>query len=155
MKKINVIDIAVTISIIALVFVAYLKFGVYEHTKTDSEMTKIQYSIKVSGVRDYTANAFVVGDDVYDSQTKLKIGTITNVEKEKARINVETSNGKVANGESKVKNDVTVTIVTDGLETDKAYFADRSVELKVGSEKNFETLYVKTMGTIVDIKVIE
>lgn len=154
MKKINIIDIAIVILIIALLFAAYLKFAVYDHTKTDAEMTKIEYSIKIPAVRRYTADAFKVGDTIFDSTTKLAIGTITNIEVVNNVGVVETSKGTIASAENPNRYDVTITIQTDGMETDKAYFADRSVELKVGSEKQIETLYVKTTGTIMSIEVL-
>ena len=154
MKKINIIDIAIVILIIALVFAAYLKFAVYDHTKTDAEMIKLEYSIKVPAVRVYTLNAFKVGDTVYDSQTKLVIGIITKIDSVNNKGLVETSDGRVASAENPNRYDVTITIQGDGMETDRAYFADRSVELKVGSEKQIETLYLKTTGTIMSINVL-
>ncbi|MBQ9267879.1 MAG: DUF4330 domain-containing protein [Clostridia bacterium] len=154
MKKMNLIDIAVVVLIIALGFALYLKFGVYDHTKTEAAMSKIEYSIKIYNVRNYTADAFQVGDTVYDSQTKLAIGKIMNIETESAKTVKETTNGKAVTAENPNRYDVLLTIETDGMETEKAYFADRSVELKVGSEKQIETLYVKTNGTIFSIDVL-
>lgn len=154
MKKINIIDIAVVVLILALVVFAYLKFGVYEHTKTDAEMNKIQFSIKISEVRSYTGEAFKVGDTLYDSQTKLAIGTITNVEMITSRINSETTDGRIIYVENPERYDVTITVETEGIENDKAFFADKSVELKVGSEKTVETKYVKTTGKIISIESI-
>ncbi len=154
MKKINIIDLAVILLVIALIFTAYLKFGVYKHTKTDAEMSKIEYTFKISNIREYTANALKVGDIVYDEQTKLAIGTITAIDVKNSVNAVDTSEGKIVIAENEFRRDVTLTIVTYGLETDKAYFADRSVELKVGSEKKIETLYVKTTGMVMSIKVL-
>lgn len=154
MKKINIVDIAIVILILALVAFAYLKFGVYEHTKTDAEMNKIQYSIKIFEVRSYTSEAFKVGDTLYDSQTKLAIGTITNIEIVASKINNETTDGRIIYVENPERYDVTLTIETEGIENDKAYFADKSVELKVGSEKIIETKYVKTTGKIISIESI-
>lgn len=154
MKKINIIDIAVVVLILALVVFAYLKFGVYEHTKTDAEMNKIQFSIKISEVRGYTGEAFKVGDTLYDSQTKLAIGTITNVEMITSKISSETTDGRIIYVENPERYDVTITVETEGIENDKAYFANKSVELKVGSEKTVETRYVKTTGRIISIESI-
>lgn len=154
MKKINIIDVAVVILILILIVFAYLKFGVYEHTKTDAEMSSIQFSIKISEVRKYTREAFKVGDTVYDSQTKLAIGSITNIEMENSKVNSETTDGRIILVENPERYDVIITIETQGIENDKAYFADKSVELKVGSEKVIETLYVKTTGKIISINTI-
>lgn len=154
MKKINIIDVAVVILILILIVFAYLKFGVYEHTKTDAEMSGIQFSIKISEVRKYTGDAFKVGDTIYDSQTKLAIGSITNIEMVNSKVNSETTDGRIILVENPERYDVIITVETQGIENDKAYFADKSVELKVGSEKVIETLYVKTTGKIISINTI-
>ena len=154
MKKINIIDIAVVLLIIALIVVAFLKFGMYSGAKNESEMNKIEYTLRISGVRMYTVDAFKVGDVIYDSQTKLAIGTITDIQTSKAKNIEETSDGRLVNAENVDKYELLITVQGDGMETDKAYFADRSVELKVGSEKVVETLYVKATCMIMSIKSI-
>lgn len=151
MKKINIIDIAIVVLILALVLASYLKFGVYEHTKTSAEMSKIEYSIKIFDVRNYTGDAFKVGDTVFDSQTKLAIGKVTNIETENSKSNRETSDGRIVYAENKNRYNVIITIEAEGIENDKGFFVDRSVELKVGSDKEIETRYVKTTGKIMSI----
>ena len=154
MKKVNLIDVAMVVLILALLVGVFLKFGVYSHTKVDTEMKTINYTIKVSGIRNYTVDALSIGDIVYDTQTKVIIGTITDIKWEKSKVYRETDDGRVVCVEDTDRYDLYLTIQTDGMETDKAYFADRSVELKVGSDKTFETLYVKTNGIIMDIDVL-
>lgn len=137
--------------VLLLMVAAYWKFVVYKNTNTDAQMLTITYRIKISNIRSYSADAFQIGDTVYDSQTKLVIGKIKDIEKTNAKINKETVDGRIIYAESLERYDVVLTIETEGMETDKAYFADRSVELKVGSEKQIETRYVKTTGTIVEV----
>ena len=45
-KKPNIYDIGALILIIALCAAAYIKFGIIEHTKTDTQMSKIVYSLE-------------------------------------------------------------------------------------------------------------
>ncbi len=155
MKKFNIIDIVFILVVVLLIAVAALKVSKYDVAKTDGTMNKIQYTMCVRGVREFTADAFKVGDTVYDSQTKVIIGKITDIKKEDHVVNVESIKGKLVQASIPGKYTVTLSIETDGLETDTAFYADRSVELKVGSEKAFETLYVKTNGTVMSIKNVK
>jgi hypothetical protein len=154
MKKFNIIDIIFIIVVVGLISVAFLKTSKYNVTKTSSTMNKIEYSLTVRGVRSYTKDAFKVGDTVFDTQTKVIIGTIKDIKVEDNEVYVESITGKLLKANIPGRYNVTLTIDTDGLETEKAFFADRSVELKVGSEKTFETLYVKTNGTVMSVKTI-
>ena len=49
------------------------------------------------------------------------------------------------------KYDLVLVIETQGTIDNSGYFANRSVELKVGSEKIIETLYAKSTGIITEI----
>ena len=71
-----------------------------------------------------------------------------------SKINSETTDGRIIYVENPERYDVTITVETEGIENDKAYFANKSVELKVGSEKTVETRYVKTTGRIISIESI-
>ncbi len=153
--KINIYDIIAVLLVLGLCLATYIKFGVLEHTKTDAQMSKIEYSIQFLGLRKYSVDTFKSGDTVYDSQTKTEIGTIKEVIAEPDKFIAETSKGEVIIANSPEKYDVTLIIDTEGLDNEKGYFANKSVELKVGSEKYIETLYIKSSGTIKSIKVIE
>ena len=63
--------------------------------------------------------------------------------------------GTVKVVENPYKKDVILTIETPGTVTDLGYFANKSIELKVGSEKNIETLYATTIGKIGSIAYSE
>ena len=153
--KVNIFDLAAIILIFALCLAAYFKFNVNEHTKTDAQMSKIEYTIKFSGLRKFSLDTFKSGDTLYDSQTKLAIGTIKDISSEPAKIVIESTKGKAITASNPEKYDITITVETSGMETEKAFFADRSVELKVGSQKQVETLYIKSNGTIMSVKTIK
>lgn len=155
MKKINIIDVLILLLIIGLIFAMYIKFGVREHTKAEADFITIEYTMKVSSVRKYTVDLLKVGDYVYDSQTKIVIGFISKIEVENSIETVETSDGRVVNAVNPNKYDITLTILCDGMETDKGYYASRSIDIKVGDDKQIETLYVKTYGTIMSMNIYE
>lgn len=152
-RKFNILDIAVVIIILLLVFATFMKFRNYNaEASENSSLEKIEYTIKIYGVREYTSNAFEIGDKIYDTQTNAEIGKIVNKE-----IMTTTSYEKIENGELiKVevpeRYDLMLTLETEGTITQNGYFANRSVELKVGSDKQIETRYVRTTGKIMNIE---
>ena len=102
----------------------------------------------VNNVRDYTVDAFVSGDVVYDSGTANNIGIIKNVESKDARMAKVMGDGTVKMVENPYRKDVILTIETPGTVTESGYYANKSTELKVGSEKGIETCYATTQGRI-------
>lgn len=150
--KFNIIDIGVLVLIIALIVAAYLKFGVIEHSQTDTQTTTLIYTIKFANLRDFSVNTFKSGDTVYDSQTKLEVGTIKNIKVEEASNLIQTLSGDVVDEKNPKRFDVTLTIETEGIENEESYLANRSIKLKVGSSKLLETRYIKSSGTIMSVK---
>ena len=151
-KKINIYDIGALLLVFALCFAAYLKFGIIEHTKIDAEMTNIEYTITFNNLRKYSVDTFQSGDTLYDTQTKMEIGKITKIESEPAKKIVETTKGEAKTFVNPERFDVTITVETEGMEKENGYFANRSVELKVGSTKQVETLYICSYGIVKSIK---
>ena len=150
--KFNIVDISVILLILILVLAATVKFRNYN--KTDDETAKIDtidYKIKISNVRNYTVDAFVVGDTVYDSQNNVEIGKIKEKEVTEARGYEVIRSGKIVETKVPNKYDLVLVIETQGTIDNSAYFANRIVELKVGSEKIIETLYAKSTGIITEI----
>ncbi len=146
--KINIFDFAILILIVALILVGTLKFRTLDETVDSSKLGKITYTVLINNVRDYTINAFASGDAVYDSASDVNIGVITDVNATTSKSFSAIQDGTIKEIENPYKYDVTLTIETPGTVTDAGYFANKSIELKVGSEKNIETLYAKTLGKI-------
>ena len=147
--KINIIDISVILLVLILIFVATVKFRNYNETNEEgSKIDTIKYEIKISNVRNYTIDAFVIGDIVYDTATNVEIGKIINKNVTPAKGYEVMKNGKIIETQIPNKYDIILEVETPGLINDTGYFANRSVELKVGSEKTIETLYAKSTGII-------
>ena len=154
-RKFNILDIAVIIIILLLIFASYTKFRNYNaKSSEDYSLEKIEYVIKVYGVREYTSNAFEIGDKIYDTQTNAEIGTLINKEIKPTTGYEKIENGELIKVEVPERYDLTLTLETEGTITQNGYFANRSVELKVGSEKTIETLYAKSSGRISKIEQI-
>lgn len=154
--KINPIDVFVLIIIVALIFASVIKVRNYnEEDNQNSMINKITYGLKVSGVREYTINEFEVGDIVYDSGTNVEIGKIAKKTYEKAEGYEETDDGKIIKIEYPDKFNLILQVETEGIINENGYYANKTVELKVGSEKKIETLYAQTTARIVNIQIVE
>lgn len=153
--KINLFDAAITILIVALIFAGATKFKTFNESVDASEMGNIEYTMTIYGVRDYTADAFASGDKVFDVGTNVNIGTIKNIARKPAQTYRAMQDGIIKSIENEYRCDVTLTIVVPGTVTDTGYFANKSIELKVGSEKSIETLYASTYAKITSVKYSE
>ena len=153
--KINLFDATILLLIIILMIVGTMKFRTFNKAVDANSSGKIVYTFIINDVRDYTLKSFKSGDSVFDSVTDVYIGKITKIEAQNARVIKSLSNGKMIIAENPNKKDIVLTIETPGSATDSAYYANKSVELKVGSEKNIETLYVAPFGKVGSIKYAE
>ena len=93
--KINLIDAGVILLIIVLLVAGTLKFKTFNKKIEASAMGTITYTVIINNVRDYTAEAFVSGDTVFDSGTNVNIGTIKNVETKAALVAESLADGTI------------------------------------------------------------
>ena len=152
--KINIVDVLVIALIILMAVAIKVRFKKYNSVDSSSSVnTKIVYEIKFSSVREYTVNAFKEGDKLFDNASGVEIGTITSKTATPAKVYVGLSDGTTVESTTPEKFDLVIGVETEGIISDEAYYAGRTVELKVGSEKVFETLYAKSTGRI--SKIVE
>ena len=152
--KINLLDVFVLIIVVALVFASIIKFRNYnEENNENSKIDKFTYQLKISGVREYTIDAFSSGDIIYDSQSNVEIGKIVGKTYTNSKGYEQTENGKVVSLEYPDKYDLLLQVETDGIINESGYYANKTVELKVGSEKAIESLYAQTNARITNIQV--
>ena len=151
--RFNIIDVTVLLVIILVIWGATIKFGKY-NVKTDESSEKtIIYTIDVENVRDYSLQAYQSGDVIFDSLTGVSIGTIQKIEATDAVSYEERENGELIKVLNPYKKDIVLYIETPGTIENNAYYANKSIELKVNSQKAIETKYVKTTGIISNITV--
>lgn len=152
-KKINIVDLLVVGVIIVLIIAAYIKFGKYNTKTEESSENTIIYTMNVLNVRDYSANAYKSGDVVYDSLTGVNIGVIKDIEQTDAMTYEITEKGDIVKIINPYRRDLVIYIETPGTVENNAFYANKSIELKINSQKAIETKYAKTTGTISSINV--
>lgn len=150
-NKINIIDLCVILVIVLLIVGAVVKFGKFNSKTEEATQSTMEYRFAVNNIRDYTVNAFVVGDLVYDSQSGAYIGKITNIEKNESKTYEAISTGEVIDVKNPYRFDILLTIEAPITIEKDAYYINNTIELKVNSTKIIETKYVKTSGIVYDI----
>lgn len=151
--KINIVDLLVVLVVIILIVAASIKFSKYNTKTEESSETTILYTMNVLNVREYSADAYKSGDTVYDSLTGVNIGTIKDVTQTEAVSYEITEDGGLSKITNPYRRDLVLYIETPGTVENNAYYANKSIELKVNSQKAIETKYAKTTGTISSINV--
>lgn len=146
--RINIFDFLIVVLVIALIAVGFLKFRTFNKTVDTDSKGKITYTYIINDVRRYTLDALKSGDSVFDSLTDVCIGKIVKIDSEDATNIDSLEDGKSIVSENKYKKDIILTIETPGSSTKEAFFANKSIELKVGSQKVVETLYASVNGRI-------
>ncbi len=151
--RINIIDVLVLVVIAILIVAAFAKFNKFNTKTEESSDETIFYSIDIFNVRDFSADAYKSGDVVYDSLTGVNIGTIEEIKVINAEGYEIAENGSLVKVINPYRRDVTLKIKTPGTVENNAYYANKSIELKVNSSKTIETKYAKTTGTISSINI--
>lgn len=151
MKKINVVDIVILLLLILCVGGIAIRFS---GTK-DLSATKIEYTLKLKGVRDYSVTALEKKGNVYDPKLKKQMGTIVDVAVEDAVGEEKTADGRNVIAPIPERYDVTLTIQTDGSVGESAYYSAASNELCVGKTYEMYTKWSSCYGTIDRVTVLE
>lgn len=153
--KVSIIDIFVIVAILLIAAGMYFKFIAPSKTVVTASQ-QIEYTMKFSEVRIYTAEALKKGGPVSDSKTHEDMGRVVSVRYEPAKVVRDLTNGKVAEFEVPEKYDVYVTIRVDGKQNDLGYYTQRDNKvIGVGSRTTVTTKYAKCFGEIIDVEGIK
>ena len=151
--RFNIVDFLILLIFVVVIFAAFSKFNKYNEKTEESSETTIYYTIDVNNIRDYSVDAYKIGDAVYDSLTGVAIGTISKIEATNAITYESSEKGEVVKVTNPYRKDVVLYLETLGTIESNAYYANKSIELKVNSQKAIETKYIKTTGIISNITV--
>lgn len=148
--KFNIIDVLaiVLVVVVALGLVVRFKSNVTTAVKSDEEFV---YTVKVSGVKEYTVKALTEKGKVTDKKSEMDLGEITDVKSSPAKVQSERADGKYVWAELPDRYDVTLTVKTRGKEAENSYITADSNELSVGRTIDIYTKYVHTTGKIMSV----
>lgn len=149
--KVSIIDLLILLFVIVAIVATVYKFQFSTHKDVNTAEGKIVYTLKVQGVRDFTADQFAAGDEVYDKESNKAIGTIAEVRKEGAEEFVNMADGTFVMQDIPNKYDVYLTIESDARITDEGYFANGTKQIGAYSNLNIYTQKVEVYAQVQDV----
>lgn len=152
--KFNIIDLLAIILVVAVAVGLVVRFKSTVTTAVKSDEGFV-YTVKVTGVKNYTVEALEKKGKVTDKKSEMDLGEITEVVAEPCTTEAERADGKIVNAEQPERYNVTVTIKTRGKEAENSYITADSNELSVGRNTDIYTKYVHTTGKIMSVEKVE
>lgn len=152
--KISIIDILAILVILVAALGIYSRFFV-GNEKVETASSRIEYTMKVDGVRGGTVDALKNYSPITNATTKEYMGDIVNVTYKEATKAVELLNGKMKNSPNPDRYEVYVTVQVDGNVNNSGFYTATNQSLTVGSNYVFCSKYAKTTGHIIEIKEIK
>lgn len=154
---ISAIDLLVILAVIVVCVGVYLKNNVLTATNASVDNVTISMTLEVRIVEEYIADAFVVGDPMYDRENPSggPIGYITNIEYTEPRAIRELIDGTIDMVGSDRDINMLVTLEGKGSYQDGHYIFNRIYEMGMNAARTFQTKYSRVSGFVVDIHVVE
>ncbi len=150
--RISVVDILAVLVVLLLGVMVYTRFfSGGEADISDTGSVRVEYEMRISGVRQFTVDAIKPGDAVYESENGTALGTVTDVRTESAVKKVETADGRVVLAENPGYYDIWLTLSADCSESGGRYYIGGTFELLPNAECTIRTLYAATTGRIVSV----
>lgn len=149
--KINIIDLAVILAVIVVAVGVIVRFT-GGAGKIVTEGTKIEYTVRVQGVRQYTVDALQKKGIITNKKYTAVVGEIKDVVVTPAKQRAVTANGQLVQAELPERYDCLVTIECDGKESSSGYFNSNNDELSTGRDYEIYSKYVSTNGLITGVK---
>lgn len=118
--KVNIIDLGVLFVLIIAVALCVLKFSPAPKI-AERESTKFQYTLSVSGVRDFTLDAFQVGDELFEATAEKSVGKVVSVDYEKAKGYIYDVNGNIIERDIPERYELKLLVECDGYKVNGGY----------------------------------
>lgn len=152
--KISIIDVLVVIVLIVAAFGISLRFY-SAPAKSARERVKLSYIVEIENIREYTVDAMERKGVVIDPKQKCEIGEITEVAYEPQKQEEFDSDGNLVYAEVPNKYKLTVTILSEGKESENGYYVGNDTELSIGSTVSLATKYANSSGKVVSIEKLQ
>lgn len=148
--KINIIDLAVVVILLAVILGSLYKFGLFsQHT---SDVQKVEVTLLLREVSEVTVESLHEGDLLTESTENLPLGIITKKEVHKALKEVPTPDGQLVLAESPNKYDVTLTVEGNLQVVGDQVFIGRR-DIKIGRMLNIKTARSLCVPVVIGFEV--
>lgn len=153
-KKLNIIDLLVIIAIFAIIAVAVLKFAFIDKKSglgVKQAYKDLEYIVSINNIRSMTAEGFHIGDKIYDEKKGTYMGKIKDIKIDPYTTNEIKNTGEFVQAEKIGYYSVYLTIESTAVDKDSGYFLSGTLDLKINSEYEIVTKFVKTTVKVTDV----
>jgi hypothetical protein len=153
-KKLNIIDVVVIVAVFAIIVVGVVKFAFIDKKSglgVKQAYKDLEYTVVINNIRSMTAEAFHVGDKVYDEKKGTYMGIIKNIEINPYKTNEIKNNGEFVEADKVGYYSVLLTMESTVVDKDSGYFLAGTLDLKINSEYEIVTKFLKTTVKVTDI----
>lgn len=155
--KVNAFDIVVLVALLAVVFTVYSKFTAFkgeEIGRGEASTQKVELELWIEGVRPVTVDAYAVGDQLYQVETRRPLGKIQSMEVIPHTKSIETADGRSVLAEVEGRQTIVMVLETDAILTERGYIM-AGVDMKIGKQFLVENRLSQSMATVFGITVKE
>ena len=152
--RFNWVDGLVILVILGLIAGTFVKFYLLRPVEIQQETVEIEYTIRITGVRQYSVDALQVGDTVYDDDSKTNLGTISAIQTETARKFVSFPDGTTRPVDIQDRFDILLTVRADAV-FDGGFYKIKTCAVKPNQTTSFFTKYLAWSGRVLSVGEVE
>jgi hypothetical protein len=153
--RLNIIDfIALTVVFLLIAGVGYKYVFTGVKSITDNP-DLLQYTVSITDVRSYTADALEINDKIYDSKTDTYMGKIISKEVIPYKDYITKTDGNVVLAEKPQRFEVLLTLEVPGVENAYGFLASGKRDINRQSTMQLESYIITVLSKVVDVKKIK
>lgn len=152
--KISIVDLLIVLLVVVAIGATVFKFGFSAQKDVNESTEKIEYVVRVRGVRDFTVNSIKVGTELYDEESEEFIGTVKKVDVKEAMDYAVKNDGTTVYTAKPERYDVYITVESDGRILNGAYFVGGTKEISAFSSFAVSSQYFSFSVEVQSVKQI-
>jgi len=149
--KINIIDLIILVLILLVISGSIYKFNAHE-INIMRDQKEINYKIKIKDIKSSSAEFFKIGDEIFESKTKIYLGEIKNIIVNDYYDYIFDMHGELHKSKKPDRIELLLEIKSHGIENNNAYLINGSYELKIGADIYILSKYIDMTGNIYEIE---
>ena len=151
--KVSILDIFVVLLIVGVMAGTFYRYT-SERTNMLFSDTTINYTVRISNVREFSLENYHIGLRTYHHMTNEFLGTIVGVRAEPVYDFLETIMGELYLARRPDIINIYLDLEVAGIETPTAYLVSGTHELNVGADLRLRTRYINVTGTVDAIRIV-
>lgn len=153
--RLNIIDfIAIVVLFLLITGVGYKYVFTGVKSITDNP-DLLQYTVSITDVRSFTAEALEINDKIYDSKTDTYMGKIIGKEVKPYKDYIIKTDGNVVLAEKPQRLEVLLTLEVPGVENAYGFLASGKRDINRQSTLQLESYIITVQSKVVDVKKIK